>query len=331
MNAPATKPAPARNPGMDADTFAQFHEQLERYVRERLIPAEKDVIENDRVPDDILDEMKDMGLFGLSVPEDHGGAGLNMTQYAKIVKTMSYAAPAFRSIFSINIGMFNSALKNGGTKAQQDEWWPRIAAGEIACFGLTEPGSGSDSAAMATTAKPDPDGNGWILNGSKRYITNAPHADVALIMARTEKDALPKNAHVSAFIVPMDTPGVSTGSPDKKMGQSGSHISDVMLDDVHVPGEALLGLPRHRGARLLLGLDQLVVHLRIRAGAVEDRPGGDQVRPKHPPRLNLFGQGQVKGQARHVAHPRHAPGEIRAQLRLIPDMDMHVRQAGDHG
>ena len=97
------------------------------------------------------------------------------------------------------------------------------------------------------------------------------------------------------------------------------------------PREALLGLPRHRGARLLLGLDQLVVHLRIRAGAVEDRPGGDQVRPKHTPRLNLFGQGQVKGQARHVAHPRHAPGEIRAQLRLIPDMDMHVRQAGDHG
>ncbi|KZY55499.1 acyl-CoA dehydrogenase [Erythrobacter sp. HI0063] len=256
MNAPATKPAPARNPGMDADTFAQFHEQLERYVRERLIPAEKDVIENDRVPDDILDEMKDMGLFGLSVPEDHGGAGLNMTQYAKIVKTMSYAAPAFRSIFSINIGMFNSALKNGGTEAQQNEWWPRIAGGEIACFGLTEPGSGSDSAAMATTAKPDPDGNGWILNGSKRYITNAPHADVALIMARTEKDALPKNAHVSAFIVPMDTPGVSVGSPDKKMGQAGSHIADVMLDDVHVPGDALLGGETGQGFRFaMMSLD----------------------------------------------------------------------------
>ena len=256
MNAPATRPAPARNPGMDEDTFAQFHEQLERYVRERLIPAEKDVIENDRVPDDILDEMKEMGLFGLSVPEDHGGAGLNMTQYAKIVKTMSYAAPAFRSIFSINIGMFNSALKNGGTKAQQDEWWPRIAAGEIACFGLTEPGSGSDSAAMATTAKPDPDGNGWILNGSKRYITNAPHADVALIMARTEKDALPKNAHVSAFVVPMDTPGVSTGSPDKKMGQAGSHIADVMLDDVHVPGDALLGGETGQGFRFaMMSLD----------------------------------------------------------------------------
>lgn len=248
--------AAAANPGMDPDTFEQFHEQLERYVRERLIPAEKDVIANDRIPDDIVEEMKAMGLFGLSVPEEHGGAGLNLTQYARVVKTMAYAAPAYRSIFSINIGMFNSALKNGGTPAQQAEWWPRIAAGEIACFGLTEPGSGSDSAAMQTTARPDPSGNGWVLNGSKRYITNAPHADVALIMARTEKEALPRNAHVSAFIVPMDTPGVSVGSPDKKMGQAGSHIADVMLDEVHVPGEALLGGETGQGFRFaMMSLD----------------------------------------------------------------------------
>lgn len=227
--------------GMDADTFEQFMDQLERYVRERLIPAEREVIEQDRLPDDILQEMKDMGLFGLTIPEEYGGAGLNVSQYARTVQALSYAAPAFRSIFSINIGMFNSAIKNGGTEEQKAEWWPRLAAGAIACFGLTEPGSGSDSAAMQTTARPDPSGNGWILNGTKRYITNAPHADVALIMARTEKEALPRNAHVSAFIVPMDTPGVSTGSPDKKMGQAGAHISDVILEDVHVPGEALLG------------------------------------------------------------------------------------------
>ena len=228
-------------PGMDPEMFEQFIEQLERYVRERLIPAEREVIEHDRVPDAILAEMRDMGLFGLTVPEDYGGAGLSTSQYARVVRTMAYAAPAFRSIFSINVGMFNSAIKNGGTEAQKAEWWPRIAAGEIACFGLTEPGSGSGSAAMATTAKPDPSGNGWILNGTKRYITNAPHAQVGLIMARTEKDNLPKNAHVSAFIVPMDAPGVTVGSPDAKMGQSGSHIADVILEDVHVPGEALLG------------------------------------------------------------------------------------------
>jgi len=227
--------------GMDPELFEQFIDQLERYVRERLLPAEREVIEADRIPDAIVQEMRDMGLFGLTVPEDHGGAGLSTSQYARVVKTMAYAAPAYRSIFSINVGMFNSAIKNGGTAAQKAEWWPRVAAGEIACFGLTEPGSGSDSAAMATTARADPSGNGWILNGTKRYITNAPHASVGLIMARTDKDNLPKNAHVSAFIVPMDPPGVRVGSPDHKMGQAGSHIADVILEDVHVPGEALLG------------------------------------------------------------------------------------------
>ena len=240
MNAPMMN-APARNPGMDEDVFEQFAEQLTRYVRERLIPAEAQVIAEDRVPDDILKEMREMGLFGLTAPQEYGGAGLNITQYARIVNIMSYAAPAYRSIFSINVGMFASALKNGATEAQRAHWFPQLVEGKIACFGLTEPGSGSDSAGLQTTAVPDPDGNGWILNGTKRYITNAPHADVALIMARTSKEALPKNAHVSAFIVPMDTPGVSRGSPDKKMGQSGSHISDIMLDDVRVPGEALLG------------------------------------------------------------------------------------------
>ena len=240
------------NPGMDPETFEMFAEQLDRYVKERLIPAEPDLIENDRIAPDIIEEMQEMGLFGISVPEEYGGAGLNISQYARVINLMSYAAPAFRSIFSINVGMFASAMKNGATEDQRAEWFPQLAQGKIACFGLTEPGSGSDSAAMQTTATPDPDGNGWILNGTKRYITNAPHADVALIMARTEKEALPKNAHVSAFIVPMDTPGMSTSSPDKKMGQSGSHISDIMLDDVKVPGDALLGGQTGKGFRFAM-------------------------------------------------------------------------------
>ena len=162
------------NPGMDSDIFEQFAEQLERYVRERMIPAEAEVIANDAIPPEIIDEMREMGLFGLSVPEEYGGAGLNMSQYARVVNIVAKAAPAYRSIFSINVGMFSSALKNGATEAQKEEWYPKIAEGKIACFGLTEPGSGSDSAAMATTAVPDPDGNGWIINGTKRYITNAP-------------------------------------------------------------------------------------------------------------------------------------------------------------
>lgn len=267
MNAPqavGSRSPKTVNQGMDTDTFEQFAEQLERYVRERLIPAEPQVIEDDAIPPEIVDEMREMGLFGLTVPEEYGGAGLNMTQYARTVNIMAYAAPAYRSIFSINVGMFASALKNGATEAQRAEWFPKLAEGKIACFGLTEPGSGSDSAGLQTTAKPSADGNGWVLNGSKRYITNAPHADVALIMARTEKENLPKNAHVSAFLVPMDAPGMSTGSPDKKMGQSGSHISDIMLDDVEVPGEALLGGETGKGFRFAM---QSLDNGRISVGA----------------------------------------------------------------
>jgi acyl-CoA dehydrogenase len=230
---------------MDQDTFDQFIAQLGRYVRERLIPAEKDVIEHDRIPEEILNEMRDMGLFGLTIPEEYGGAGMNITQYARTINVLSYAMPAFRSIISINIGMVCSALKNGGTEAQKAEWLPRLAAGEVACFGLTEPGSGSDSAGMQTTAARS--GNGWVLNGTKRYITNSPFAKLALIMARTSKESLPKNAHVSAFLVPTGTPGVSIGSSDKKMGQAGSHIADVILEDVALPAEALLGTEEGKG------------------------------------------------------------------------------------
>ncbi len=230
---------------MDNDIFDQFIDQLHRYVRERLIPAERAVIEADRIPDDILNEMREMGLFGLTIPEEYGGAGMNITQYARTINELSYAMPAFRSIISINIGMVCSALKNGGTEAQKAEWLPRLAAGEIACFGLTEPGSGSDSAGMQTTAVRS--GNGWVLNGTKRYITNSPFAKLALIMARTSKEALPKNAHVSAFLVPTDTPGLSIGSSDKKMGQSGSHIADVIMEDVALPADALLGTEEGKG------------------------------------------------------------------------------------
>jgi len=227
------------NPGMDADVFDQFIDQLQRYVRERLIPAEKQIIETDLIPDDIMTEMRDMGLFGLTMPEEFGGAGMNIQQYTRTIRELSYAMPCYRSITSINIGMVCSALKNGGTEEQKAEWLPRLAAGEIASFGLTEPGSGSDSAAMQTMAVKS--GNGWVLNGTKRYITNSPFANVALIMARTSKEALPKNAHVSAFIVPMDTTGVTVGKSDKKMGQAGSHIADIIMDNVQLPADALLG------------------------------------------------------------------------------------------
>jgi acyl-CoA dehydrogenase len=236
--------------GMDDDIFEAFIEQLRRYVRERLIPAEEEVIASDHIPDAILNEMRDMGLFGLTIPVEYGGAGMSISQYIETVKQLSYAAPAYRSTVSNNIGMTGSAIKNFGTEEQKQQWLPRIASGEIACFGLTEPGSGSDSAAMQTFAARD--GNGYRLSGTKRYITNAPHAKIALIMARTSKEALPKNAHVSAFIVDMESAGISVGKPDKKMGQSGAQIADIILDDVKIPGDALVGGEEGRGFQIAM-------------------------------------------------------------------------------
>ena len=230
---------------MDGEVFGAFIDQLGRYVRERLIPAEKGIIETDIIPDAILAEMREMGLFGLTMPEAYGGAGMNVSQYIETIRQLSYAMPAFRSIISINVGMTCSAIIKSGTDEQRAHWLPRLVAGEIASFGLTEPGSGSDSAGMQTTAIRS--GNGYVLNGTKRYITNAPFAKVALIMARTNKEALPKNAHVSAFLVPMDTPGITVGASDKKMGQAGSHIADIVMEDVHVTGDALLGGEEGKG------------------------------------------------------------------------------------
>lgn len=237
-------------PGMDSDDFDAFIEQLKRYVRERLIPAEADVIASDRIPDAILNEMREMGLFGITIPQEYGGTGMSISQYIETVKQLSYAAPAYRSAMSINVGMTASAIRKFGTPEQKAHWLPRIAAGEIACFGLTEPGSGSDSAAMQTMATRD--GNGYVLNGTKRYITNSPSAKLGLIMARTSREALPKNAHVSAFIIDMDLPGISIGSPDKKMGQAGAHIADVIMQDVRLTGEALVGGEEGKGFQIAM-------------------------------------------------------------------------------
>ena len=234
------------NTGMSEDVFAQFMEQLKRYVRERLVPAEDETVDADRVPDDILAEMKEMGLFGVTIPEEFGGSGFNTSQYIAFIQELSWALPAFRSIISMNVGMTGSAIVKSGTDEQKAQWLPKLASGEaIACFALTEPDSGSDAAALTTRAIRD--GDDYILNGSKRYISNAPFAHMGMIMARTSADNLPKNAHVSAFLVPLDLPGVTIGKADKKMGQSGSRIADIILEDVRVPASALLGGVEGRG------------------------------------------------------------------------------------
>ena len=240
------------NPGVDNDAFEQFITQIKRYVRERLVPAEDATVALDRVPDDIAAEMRDMGLFGVTIPEAFGGSGFNIAQYTHFIQELSWALPAFRSLISMNVGMTSSAMAGSGTQAQKNYWLPKLASGEmVACFALSEPDSGSDAAALTTQAVLD--GDSYILNGTKRYISNAPIAHMGMIMARTSKENLPKNAHVSAFLIPFDTPGLTVGKPDKKMGQSGSQIADVILENVRVPKSALLGGVEGQGFNAAMG------------------------------------------------------------------------------
>ena len=238
--------------GVDPEVFEQFLSQLKRYVRERLVPAEDETIGLDRVPDDIAGEMREMGLFGVTIPDAFGGSGFNISQYTRFIQELSWALPAFRSLISMNVGMTSSAINGSGTDAQKEYWLPKLASGEmVACFALSEPDSGSDAAALTTQATLE--GDDYVLNGTKRYISNAPIAQMGMIMARTSKENLPKNAHVSAFLVPFDTPGLAVGKPDKKMGQSGSQIADVILENVRVPKSALLGEREGQGFQAAMG------------------------------------------------------------------------------
>jgi len=226
-------------PAMGVDELRMFIETLQRFVTDRLIPAEKQVIETDDVPADIQSEMTELGLFGLTIPQKYGGAGINASEEVEVAMTLSYAMPAFRTLVAMNWGVGSQGLVVDGTEEQKRQWLPRLAAGAHGVFGLTEPDSGSDSAGLKTRAVRD--GDHYLLNGCKRFITNAPRAALITILARTHADRLPGNGHITAFLVPRDTPGVEISEPDRKMGQRGALTADVRLTDVRVPRTAILG------------------------------------------------------------------------------------------
>jgi acyl-CoA dehydrogenase len=231
---------------LDTESFELLLATVQRFILVRLIPAENHLEEHDEVPLEIVQDMKDMGLFGLTVPDEFGGIGLSVSQEILVNYELGRTAPAFRSVFGTNIGIGSQGILMDGTPEQKAEYLPRVASGElIMSFALTEPDVGSDAASLKTKAELD--GDHYILNGTKRYITNSPFANVALIMARTSKEALPKNAHVSAIHVHMDTPGITVGKSDKKMGQAGSHIADIIMADVKLPADALLGGEEGKG------------------------------------------------------------------------------------
>ncbi|MBK6705192.1 MAG: acyl-CoA dehydrogenase family protein [Caulobacteraceae bacterium] len=224
---------------MDHETFEQLLDGVRRFVNDRLIPLEAKVSEDDAIPADALAEMRALGLFGISIPEEYGGLGLSMEEECRTMFEFCRCSPAFRSAFGTNVGIGSQGLVMFGTEAQKEKWLPGIASGEVVTsFALTEPEAGSDSGAVRTKAERD--GDAYTLNGTKRYITNANRASIFTVMARTNQEAK-GGSGVSAFLVPSDLKGVSVGKPEKKMGQQGAHICDVNFDNVRVPADLRLG------------------------------------------------------------------------------------------
>jgi acyl-CoA dehydrogenase len=224
---------------LDLETREQLIATVRRFVSERLRPLEAKVAEDDEMPADVIEEMKELGLFGLSIPGEYGGLDLNMEEEALVAIELGKTSPAFRSTFGTNVGIGSQGLVMYGTEEQKQRWLPGIASGEfITSFALTEPEAGSDSAAVKTTARLD--GNHYVLNGAKRFITNADKAHLFTVMARTNPD-IKGGAGVSAFVVERDTPGLSVGKPEKKMGQQGAKICEVYFDNVRVPTFNRLG------------------------------------------------------------------------------------------
>ena len=223
----------------DPDSFKLLLETIERFVRDRLIPRENEVAETDAIPADVLAEMRRMGLFGLTVPEQYGGLGLTTEEEVFAAFALCRASPAFRSIAGTNNGIGSVGIVIDGTDAQKAKYLPKLASGElIGSFALTEPGSGSDAASLTTSARRE--GDYYVINGGKRYITNAPQAGIFTLMARTDPKSRDAGG-VSAFIVERNTPGLTVGKPDRKMGQRGAQTADVMFDNARVPAANLIG------------------------------------------------------------------------------------------
>lgn len=253
----------------DPETLDALVTTVRRFVRERLVPAESRVEETNRIPDDIIEEMRAMGLFGLSIPEEYGGLGLTMEEEVLVGFELGYTSPAFRSVIGTNNGIGSQGIIADGTDDQKKYWLPRLASGGIiGSFALTEPDVGSDAGAVRTTAERD--GDSYIINGTKRFITNAPVAGVFTLMARTGGSG---PSGISAFLVERDLPGLTVGTPDHKMGQRGTQTCDVYLENVRVPATSIIGGVEGRGFKTAMKvLNRGRLHISSVCAGTAERP-----------------------------------------------------------
>jgi acyl-CoA dehydrogenase len=262
---------------LDPQTLRQFLDTIQRFVRERLVPAEELVSLSDEVPAEIVAGMRELGLFGMTIPEEYGGLGLAMSEEVQVLFELCQTSPAFRSVHGTNNGIGSQGIVIDGSDEQKRKYLPRLASGEIiASFALTEPNAGSDAASLTTSARRS--GNGWVLNGAKRFITNAPEASLFTVMARTD----PQNkgaAGISAFLVEAPNPGLKLGKRDRKMGQRGAHTCDVIFEDCRVPADALLGGREGVGFKTAMKvLDRGRIHIAAVCVGVAERVLRDALR-----------------------------------------------------
>ena len=232
-------------PEVDADDFEQIRQLVHDFIRTRVVPRETEIMQSNEVPADLRAQAAEMGLFGYAIPQEWGGLGLDLTQDVELAMEFGYTSLALRSMFGTNNGIAGQVLVNFGTDEQKKQWLERIASGEVvASFALTEPGAGSNPAGLRTKATRD--GQEWVIDGQKRFITNAPIADLFVVFART-RPADESGTGIAVFLVPADTPGVEVGTKDAKMGQEGAWTADVTFDGVRVPSSALVGGDEEKG------------------------------------------------------------------------------------
>jgi len=252
------------------ETLEQLTSAVRRFVREELLPAEQQVEDEDEIPARIIAQLKELGLFGMSIPEEFGGLGLSMYEEARVVFEIGYASPVFRSYFGTSNGVGTLGILIEGTEEQRRCYLPRIATGDlVTAFCLTEPDAGSDAAGLVTRAVRD--GDHYVITGTKRFTTNSPHAGIFTVYARTEpKETGPSG--ISAFLVERATPGITVGPHNKKMGFRGSHTADVIFENCRVPAAALLGGREGIGFKTAMkSLDHARIHMAAVAVGLCDR------------------------------------------------------------
>jgi acyl-CoA dehydrogenase len=274
---------------LEAGDFDAIVSAVREFVNREVIPREDEIEESDAVPGFLREEAAKMGLFGYALPEEHGGLGFDMEEEVRLCFEVGRTSPAFRSLFGTNNGIAGQTIANYGTEEQKQRYLPALASGEaVGCFALTEAEAGSDPSGLRTRARRD--GDEYVINGSKRFITNAELSTVFVVFARTDPDAVGTKG-ISAFLVDAGTPGLSLGPHDRKMGQQGAWTSEVFFDDVRVPASALIGGEEETGFRaamkslakgrltiagLCVGMAERIVE-EATAYALDNRQGGTPI------------------------------------------------------